>query len=173
VYTRSACVACCLRLGQGKHVGVAFLYCLLPCRYLLIPTYLGAAAGFVPTAHIQVEKDTTEGFVGYMSSQSLIYVSFRGSETIQNWLDNLDAILTDYPACDGCEVHKGFSKVEQAAFPQVLDAVQILREQFPSYGIIVTGHSLGAAIATLTSLHLMEYGLPNVNTFHFGSPRVG
>lgn len=146
-------------------------YC--PTDTYLTRSYVGAATGFVPTAHIQVEKDTTEGFVGYMPSQSLIYVSFRGSETIQNWLDNLDAVLTDYPLCEGCEVHKGFNKVEQAAFPQVLEAVQSLRDQFPSYGIIITGHSLGAAIATLTTLDLMAHGFEDVTTFHFGSPRVG
>lgn len=108
-----------------------------------------------------------------MSSQSLIYVAFRGSETIQNWVDNLDAVLTNYPSCDGCEVHKGFYQVEQAAYPQVLAAVQTLKEQFPSYGVIVTGHSLGAAIATLTALELMASGVGKVNAIHFGSPRVG
>ena len=146
-------------------------YC--PPETYLSRTYFGAAKGFVPTAHIQVDKDTTEGFVGYMSSQSLIYVSFRGSETIQNWVDNLDVRQTEYPKCDGCEVHEGFYRTEQTAFPQVLAAVQALKEQFPSYTVVVTGHSLGAALATLTAFDLMEAGVGSVTSFHFGSPRVG
>jgi pimeloyl-ACP methyl ester carboxylesterase len=146
-------------------------YC--PPETYLTRAYVGAATGFVPTAHIQWAKDTTEGFVGYMKSQSLIYIAFRGSETIQNWVDNLDVLTTGYPACDSCEVHKGFNDVERAAFPQVLAAVQSLRAQFPSYGIVVTGHSLGAAIATLTALDLMQNGFSDVSTIHFGSPRVG
>ena len=98
-------------------------YC--PPDTYLTRTFKGASSGFVATAHIQVSKDTTEGFVGYMPSQQVIYVSFRGSETIQNWIDNLDAILTNYPLCSGCEVHKGFYSAQQAAFPQVLSAVQV------------------------------------------------
>lgn len=146
-------------------------YC--PPDTYLTRSYVGAASGFVATSHIQVEKDTTEGFVGYMSSQNLIYVSFRGSETIQNWIDNLDVKLIDYDKCSGCQVHKGFHDAQQAAYSQVLSAVQDLKNQFPSYGIIVTGHSLGAALATLTALDLMDANVGTVNSFHFGSPRVG
>lgn len=147
------------------------VYC--PPESYLTRTYVGAATGFVPTAHIQVQADTTEGFVGYMPSQGFIYVSFRGSETIQNWLDNLDAVLVGYDGCGGCEVHKGFYRTEQSAFPQVLSAVQALKKQFPSYGVVVTGHSLGAALATFTALDLMASGISGVKTVHFGSPRVG
>lgn len=146
-------------------------YCA-PSSYLT-KTYGGYSAGFVATNHIQVTKDTTEGFVGYMSSQNKIYVSFRGSETIQNWVDNLDAVLTGYSSCSGCEVHKGFYSAEQAAFSQVLSAVQALKQRFPSYGVIVTGHSLGAALATLTALDLQSAGVSDVHVMHFGSPRVG
>ena len=146
-------------------------YCS-PDSYLT-RTYKGYAAGFVPTYHIEVLKDATQGFIGYMPSQSTIYVSFRGSEQIQNWIDNLNAILTSYPLCSGCEVHQGFYNAHTAAFPAVLSEVKRLKSQFPSYGVVVTGHSLGAALATLTALDLMSNGISGVRAIHFGSPRVG
>lgn len=158
-------------LGNTSVWLASTVYC--PPETYLSRTYVGAATGFVPTAHIQVSTDTTEGFVGYMSSQKLIYVAFRGSETIQNWVDNLDAKLKTYPGCGGCEVHEGFYRTEQTAFPQVLSAVQELKQQFPSFDVVVTGHSLGAALATFTAIDLMAYNVGNVKAIHFGSPRLG
>lgn len=85
----------------------------------------------------------TIGYIGYTTSQSTIYVAFRGSESIQNWIDNLDAVLTTYSACSGCEVHKGFYGAEQDCISDVVSQVKSLKSRFPSYKVIVTGHSLG------------------------------
>ena len=51
------------------------------------------------------------GFVGYLPSDKRIYVSFRGSSNIENWIADLEVTFTDYGAdCCGqsCKVHKGF-----------------------------------------------------------------
>jgi predicted lipase len=80
--------------------------------------------------------------------------------------------LTSYPKCSKCEVHKGFYKAEQAVINDVMNAVKVLKSQFPNYSILITGHSLGAAMATLTSLDLISAGYP-VRMINFGSPRVG
>ena len=108
-----------------------------------------------------------------MPTQSKIYVVFRGSTSIQDWLDNLDAILTTYSACSKCEVHKGFYDAEQSVLGQVLPAVQSLVSKYPSYEVVVTGHSLGAALATLTAMDLFYANVKNLRLFNFGSPRVG
>ena len=78
-----------------------------------------------------------------MPSQSAIYVVFRGSTSIEDWANNLDAVLTDYPRCSGCEVHKGFYKAQQSVISYVTNSVKTLKEKYPSYTVIVTGHSLG------------------------------
>lgn len=111
--------------------------------------------------------------MGYLSSKSQIYVVYRGSTSIIDWLNNLDAILTTYSSCSKCEVHKGFYGAEQAVIGSVISNVQKLIKQFPSYEVVVSGHSLGAALATLTALDLLSAGILNVRLFHFGSPRVG
>jgi hypothetical protein len=51
--------------------------------------------------------------------------------------------------------------------------VQTLKNSNPTYSIIVTGHSLGAALATLTAVDLQNAGLSPIRLFNFGSPRVG
>lgn len=136
-------------------------------------TYRGVLEGFVPTYTIDEENHDTHGYIGYHPGQQSIYVSFRGSESIQNWIDNLDAVLTDYPLCSNCEVHKGFYKAEQATYGDVLTQVRSLQSQFPSYSVVCTGHSLGASIALLTTLDLVNSGVQNVKLWNFGSPRVG
>eukprot|EP01034_Spumella_vulgaris_P021439 gene21439-27470_t len=50
---------------------------------------------------------------------------------------------------------------------------QALKAQFPSYTVVVTGHSLGAALSTLTALDFMDAGIGPIRLFNFGSPRVG
>jgi hypothetical protein len=146
-------------------------YCS-PSTYLT-RTNKGVLSGFVGTYHINDPSHDTEGYIGYNSAQSTIYVSFRGSETIQNWIDNLDVILTNYPLCASCEVHKGFYDAEQDSIANVISQVKSLKSKFPTYSVVVTGHSLGAALATLTALDLIYNGVTNVRMFNFGSPRIG
>jgi triacylglycerol lipase len=139
----------------------------------LTRTYRGFLEGFVPTYAIVEDKHDTRGYIGYHSEQQTIYVSFRGSESINNWIDNLDAISTDYPLCSNCEVHKGFYKAEQASFPNVLAQVRSLQAEFPSYSVVCTGHSLGGALSTLTAMDLVNSGVEHVKVWNYGCPRVG
>ena len=103
----------------------------------------GPLAGFVPTLYINETKHDTRGYIGYNSDQKAIYISYRGSESIENWLSDLDAVKTDYPLCSGCEVHKGFYTAEQSVISQVKGEVQRLLSQYAGYSVFVTGHSLG------------------------------
>ena len=76
-----------------------------------------------------------------MASQSLIYVIFRGSKSIVNWIDDMDVSLTDYPYCSslGCQVHDGFYSAEVAVADQVMQGLTPLIASYPDYNIIVTG----------------------------------
>jgi len=56
----------------------------------------------------------------------------------------------------------------------MLESVAKLVHQHPGYSIRFTGHSLGAALATLTVLDVDELVKPkNLELITFGSPRVG
>ena len=68
------------------------------------------------------EKHDTEGFVGWLPSDNSIYIAYRGSESLSNWITNIDATKSDYndPNCSGCEVHTGFRNAQQSVWPDVL-----------------------------------------------------
>ena len=80
------------------------------------------ATGFQVYSTIYDALYDTNGFIGYLPSDNSIYVSFRGSESVNNWITDFDSTktsYTSYPTC-GCEVHQGFYLAEQRALPQVL-----------------------------------------------------
>lgn len=136
--------------------------------------YKGPTDGFVPTLQIYHAKTDTNGYVGYLPSDSAIYVVFRGTKTIRNWIVDLDAFKTDYttfPDCN-CQVHKGFYAAEQAVIADVVKEVSRLKSQFPNYSVKVTGHSLGAALAQLASMDLVKAGY-SASVYNFGQPRTG
>lgn len=135
-------------------------------------SYKGASAGFVPTFVIYDSTYDTNGYIGYRTEDETIYVVYRGSSSIRDWLDDLDAILTTYPYCKDCQVHKGFYKAELNVIAMVQTEVARLRLIYPSYKIIITGHSLGAALAALTVVDLSMLH-SNLELFNYGCPRVG
>lgn len=73
----------------------------------------------------------------------------------------------------GIEVGLGFYKEWNDLLPQVISVVKTLHDQYPTFRIFVTGHSLGAAISVLCALELAEEGYSNVTVYNYGLPRVG
>lgn len=146
-----------------------------PSTYLS-RTYKGPTAGFVPTYYIHSNSTSgdTTGYIGYLSSAKTIYVVYRGSSSISNWIADLDAFkttYTSYPECN-CQVHKGFYLSEQVVIDDVIAEVSSLLKKFPTYKVKVTGHSLGAAMAQLTSMDLVKAGI-SASVYNFGQPRTG
>lgn len=135
--------------------------------------YKAPNAGFVTTFSIYDKQHDTYGFIGYNPNQKAIVVAYRGTSDVANWLSDLNLVKTSYPYCDGCEVHKGFYDAEQGVITNVLNQVKELKSAYPSYTILVTGHSLGAALATLTAVDILMTISQDVRLFNFGSPRVG
>lgn len=137
-------------------------------------TFKGPTTGFVVTYVISHDADDTQGYIGYLPSDKSIYVVFRGSQSIRNWITNLDAFKTSYtsfPEC-GCQVHKGFYQAEQSVISGIISEVKKLQSAHSGYAVKVTGHSLGAALAQLTSMDLVKSGISNT-VYNFGQPRVG
>jgi len=122
---------------------------------------------------IEDKGTSTYGYIGYQPNLEAIFVTFRGSEDLNNWLTNLDILTTAYPYCSGCEVHAGFYSAQQKVIQGIMNEVKSLKARFPSYTVVATGHSLGAALATLTAIDFMQAGLSPVKLFNYGSPRVG
>lgn len=128
-------------IGNTSVVLSANAYCDL--SGILTHQFSGYASGFQALATFEESSYDTQGYIGVMDSQKTIYVIFRGSESITDWIDNLDVVLTTYPYCKDCEVHKGFYTTELAAYDLVLNTLLPIMSKYPSYQLVITGHSLG------------------------------
>lgn len=98
--------------------------------------------------------------------QGLRYVAIRGTQGLRNWITNLAAWTVSTPYGP---VHRGYYEACTAVLPQVRAA--LLEE--PACPAILTGHSMGGALALLTALLLEQEGVPISALYTFGQPRTG
>jgi hypothetical protein len=125
-------------------------------------------------------KDKIIGYVASSKISSLAWVAFRGTANEQEWRQdfnfsqsNLDLNDTDEQRTFSLKTgeilscHKGFLDVF-SEFKK--DLVRTIKEINPNK-VIITGHSLGASLATLASLELSSENF-QVYTYAFASPRV-
>jgi triacylglycerol lipase len=107
------------------------------------------------------------GFVADMPGATVL--AFRGTDNIENWLTDGRAVQVTDPAYAG-KVHRGFATALAEMWAD-------LKARLPPAGtgrpLWVTGHSLGAALATLASVRLLNEGYAVKGVYTFGCPRVG
>jgi len=116
------------------------------------------------------------GFVGaFGAGGHTLVLSFRGSENLQNWVENLKIAKTDRNmSCAGCKVHSGFYDCWRSLSRPMVAELRALRASHPLAAVYVTGHSLGAAIAMLAAYELeFEQHIPVAGVYTYGQPRVG
>ena len=134
----------------------------------------GPASGFELTNVLYDKHTDLQGYVGYLAKANSIYVIFRGTSSMTNWLDDAEIIQTSYttfPECD-CKVHSGFYKSAVAVRDTAISSVRALLAKYPHFKIYVSGHSYGAAVAQLISMELIAKNIPS-NVYNYGQPRIG
>ncbi|XP_019171347.1 PREDICTED: phospholipase A1-II 1-like [Ipomoea nil] len=125
-----------------------------------------------------------------------ILVVWRGTETTAEWIEDFRIHMVKpqiiFPQDNGSLVHRGWYKMytstnkdselnSKSARDQVREEVFRLLDLYKNeeVSITVTGHSLGASLATLNAVDLAANPLNNTNTdvlvtaFLFASPKVG
>ena len=109
-----------------------------------------------------------------------IIVAFRGTlppslkdpESLLNWLEDFFDIPRSAPNVPG-QVHSGFYDATMSVIGGVAAAVQNLNPG-PNKKILVTGHSLGGAMASIGAYILSQtYHLPIQQVVTFASPKPG
>lgn len=126
---------------------------------------------------INPEESDTQAAMICEPDTGRIYVVFRGTDKGIDWITNLRFRQKVYPYGDtsdtGVRFHRGF----MAAYFAVRDALLAKAKAYPEASLIVTGHSLGGAIATIAALdlqyNLVQHTNQPIQLYTFGAPRVG
>jgi len=94
-------------------------------------------------------------------------LAFRGTLGLRGWLADFDFPPVDWEG-EG-KVHKGFKGQLDVVWEEVPTELNSM-----DVAVFYTGHSLGAALATLAAARrFLEGGTPPAALYSFGSPRVG
>ena len=119
------------------------------------------------------------GFVAQSGSD--VVVAIRGTEGVLEWLMNAHFIPVSFPFLAAGRTEQGFTNFystlrtgPDVAQPRVIDALRSLIAGGTVQTLRITGHSLGAALATLLAIDVSGndvFASPTVYTF--ASPRVG
>jgi type II secretory pathway pseudopilin PulG len=143
------------------------------CYYCTLNSSM-TTKGFKPTAIIKNALTNTFGYVGVQGT--IVEVVFRGtqSNSLQNWITDISAGKSaPYPNVTGATVHSGFLTAYDVVRTQVRNAVEAQLKAIKATRVIFTGHSLGAALATLALVDIAPtISVPSF-LYNYGSPRVG
>ncbi|OXM84895.1 lipase family protein [Paenibacillus rigui] len=137
---------------------------IVPCGYRHVLSFTAEAF-----------HNTTETFGFLLESEHQIIIAFRGSATPNDWVSNgIARQISDggkAGAGSGSASHQGFTRMYASASEQIRTALLSLS---PDKELMITGHSLGGALATLcaTDTALRPPRRKPV-VYTFASPRVG
>ncbi len=114
-------------------------------------------------------------------------MAFRGTDELDDWLDNFDLIVTpilllvEGEKLDGY-FHKGFWEATEDIWEPLLAKYQQFQQQDRDKQkelkqkkvrpLFITGHSLGGAMATIAATKLINQDLPFISTYTFSQPRA-
>ncbi|XP_030515757.2 phospholipase A(1) DAD1, chloroplastic-like [Rhodamnia argentea] len=157
-----------------------------------LPRWAGMAPGWMSTrsswiGYVAVCQDRSE--IQRLGRRDVV-IALRGTSTCLEWIENLRATLTclhdhhDRTEDDTPMVESGFLRLytsRTANFPSLRETIrEEIARVIETYGneplsLTITGHSLGAALATLAAYDISSTleGAPMVTVMSFGGPRVG
>ncbi|CAI7569470.1 unnamed protein product [Penicillium glandicola] len=114
----------------------------------------------------------TAGYITVDHTNAAVVLAFRGSYSVRNWLADFSFVYTIPGLCDGCFAELGFWTSWLVVRDDIIAELSEAFSQNPDYELVVVGHSLGAAIATLAAADLRGKGYPSAKLYAYASPRV-
>ncbi|KAJ5492311.1 Lipase class 3 [Penicillium expansum] len=114
----------------------------------------------------------TAGFITVDHTNSAVVLAFRGSVSVRNWVSDATFVHTNPGLCDGCLAELGFWSSWKLVRDDIIKELTDAFAQNPNYELVVVGHSLGAAVATLAAADLRGKGYPSAKLYAYAAPRV-
>lgn len=155
------------------------------CRYVLKIFWKTHSSKVTGSSYSS--KTDSYGFVGVHNLTNSINVVFRGTigTSVINWINNFKISsdpstlsflifpekVSPYPD-RSIKIHSGFWKSWSSIRTGMLSSLTKAQNLCPSCKIVLTGHSLGGAMATLAAKEIVASG-KQVTLVTFGSPRIG
>ncbi|XWW93385.1 hypothetical protein V2A60_001318 [Cordyceps javanica] len=124
---------------------------------------------------IRTLQGSGTGIAGYVSvdkTRQEVVFSARGSHNVRNFITDLSFTQRDCNFAPGCKVHSGFADSWDEISAAATSAIAEGLRANPNYKLVITGHSLGGAVATLAGAYLRRSGF-RAAIYTFGTPRVG
>ncbi len=127
-------------------------------------------------------KEVSIGFVCQADGTGDVVIAIRGTEGIQEWINDAHFLLVTCPFLAGAgKTEDGFTAMYNslrtdatAGSPTVVNALATLPFAQPVSSVTICGHSLGGALVTLLALDLAaNTNFKNPTVYSYGSPRTG
>ncbi|MDP2141296.1 MAG: lipase family protein [Gammaproteobacteria bacterium] len=110
----------------------------------------------------QILCEGTDTLAMVYVTQGALYIAVAGSESLRDWIGNSRIIKASF---HGIKAHRGFARAAESI---LVDVMQIIARN-PRPEVVLTGHSLGGAIATLLAVALRPKAIRLIT---FGQPKV-
>lgn len=134
------------------------------------------------------KEELGTGFVAVDHEREVVMLAFRGSSTRQDWFSDFEIYPTEYrpvsekhydklvesgkiEICENCMIHKGFNRFIETLSKDFLNRVERIFKRYPGYKMVVTGHSLGAALASICGIELKLRGF-NPLILTYATPKM-
>jgi predicted lipase len=112
---------------------------------------------FVFTNHLHTDL---QSLTAYDPVEERVILAFRGSSSLKNWVQDFrmnQVPLLKQKNCKNCRVHQGFLDSYLDSGPVVKKFYKLIHKyatQNRLKDVLITGHSLGAAVATIAAYHM-------------------
>ena len=105
-----------------------------------------------------------------MMDKETVIISFRGTDSLRDILTDMSRRMVPWMFQKGVYIHRGFYQHYMSLRTNLFTYLATL----PGHRVLLTGHSLGGALATICALDLALL-LPDIqiSAYTFNSPRVG
>ena len=104
----------------------------------------------------------------FIEHERFVMYAFTGTNEISDWLDNINAFSDEKL---GGEIHRGFHNAWEDIWPE-LESIYWAHRRKEKRPVLITGHSLGGAMATVCVQKFILEDWPFTSAYLYGAPRT-